>query len=110
VPLFILIAYFFSHDKKIVDSRTVFKIEDEARTIHQRWRDGWTGDVPQYHETCWAILNSLPGTIEEIAESTNLNDRTVSQTLNALARGGVPIRRSTVRVAATGRPKVVFSL
>jgi predicted ArsR family transcriptional regulator len=94
-----------------MDANTVFKIEDEARIIYQRWRDGWNiANNPQYHETCWLILDSLPGTIEEIAESTKLNDRTISQALNALERGGVPIRRMSVRRAKTGRPRVIFSL
>jgi predicted ArsR family transcriptional regulator len=93
-----------------MDSRTVFKIEEEATTIVQRWRDNWDGDAAPYHQTCWIILNNLPGTLEEIAQASDLSDRTVSQVINALERGGVSIQRESVRIEATGRPRTVYSV
>jgi biotin operon repressor len=92
---------------------TKAKIRESAQLIWALWQQGLRPDTEPPYSTALKLLDEIDGTplgLEDLAEALDLHTNTVSEYINALKQGGVPIKVSGARSKGqiTGRQEARY--
>lgn len=100
---------------KIVDDTAKFRLMESADSYYeflklteqeQKWLAPLLGKGARSTVKMLKLISEQPMTFEEIATEIGVNPQTVTQKLNALAKGGFPLQMNeSSAFAPTGRPR-----